>query len=275
VYLFFRLSSWIRRSVFFKAYYRAFYSNTIAFGEGIKSEDVETIRNGRDLVLKIKGTTDQITIKEYYYYTDETWKIENIAFSDGTIWDRIIIDSQIQTIRGGDGNDTIYGYNSISNLNEVFYAGAGNDTVYARSGNDTIYGGTGNDLIEGGNGDDKYIFNLGDGQDTIDDYLGNDTIAVETEASNLKFSRNGQDLLISIIGTTDSVQINNWYNNSNYKVETFASSDGYTLSHTKVEQMIQSMAAFETSSGMSWADAIQNKNDEIDNITSQIWVKQA
>src|SRR5439155_1357539 len=36
-------------------------------------------------------------------------------------------------------------------------------------GNDTLVGGPGNDLLIGGTGDDTYSFNLGDGDDTIDD----------------------------------------------------------------------------------------------------------
>ncbi|MEH2528452.1 MULTISPECIES: hypothetical protein [unclassified Bradyrhizobium] len=46
--------------------------------------------------------------------------------------------------------------------------------------NDVLIGGTGNDTLSGDGGDDTYVFNRGDGQDTIKEYLsgwgGNDTI---------------------------------------------------------------------------------------------------
>ena len=37
------------------------------------------------------------------------------------------------------------------------------------AGDDTLSGGTGDDLLRGGGGNDTYVFNLGDGQDTIHD----------------------------------------------------------------------------------------------------------
>lgn len=37
------------------------------------------------------------------------------------------------------------------------------------AGNDQLEGGTGNDVLNGGRGSDLYLFNLGDGQDVIND----------------------------------------------------------------------------------------------------------
>ena len=53
---------------------------------------------------------------------------------------------------------------------------AGNDTLSAGAGSDTLTGGTGNDLLWGDAGNDSYIFNRGDGLDTVYDnysYLQN------------------------------------------------------------------------------------------------------
>jgi hypothetical protein len=62
------------------------------------------------------------------------------------------------TIRGGAGWDFIDG-------------GAGNDTLFGDDGNDILRGGTGPDNLQGGAGNDTYVFNRGDGADTIyDDY---------------------------------------------------------------------------------------------------------
>lgn len=63
---------------------------------------------------------------------------------------------QIAGYLSNDGNDTING-------------GEGNDTIYTGTGNDTIKGGVGNDFINGDTGSDTYLFNLGDGNDTIVD----------------------------------------------------------------------------------------------------------
>ncbi|WP_422376203.1 DUF4214 domain-containing protein [Roseibium sp.] len=46
---------------------------------------------------------------------------------------------------------------------------AGNDTLNGSSGNDILVGGTGNDRLNGGAGNDTYVYNRGDGHDTIND----------------------------------------------------------------------------------------------------------
>ncbi|MGN0607181.1 MAG: hypothetical protein ACI4JM_11725, partial [Oscillospiraceae bacterium] len=65
-----------------------------------------------------------------------------------------------------DGTDFLKGTNSAD-----FFVGSDNgDIIIGGSGNDVIIGGKGDDTLYGGTGDDTYIFNLGDGNDTIEDY---------------------------------------------------------------------------------------------------------
>ena len=158
------------------------------------------------------------------------------------------------------------------------YGEAGDDKLYGGNGNDTLVGGTGNDYLYGGAGNDTYIFNKGDGCDIISDVdstVGNeDILQIGTEAKNLSFTRKGSNLLISLLDTEDTITINNWYQGDNNKIETINSVDGYTLSHTQVDLLIQSMASFESTSGMSWSEGVRQGNADIDSITAQIWVKQ-
>ena len=111
--------------------------------------------------------------------------------------------------------------------------GAGNDTIYSTSYEaDIISGGTGNDSIEGIVGTKTYLFNRGDGQDTIVTgkiYSGR---GPDISDSTIKFgegiSRNdlivtaeNDDLIISISDTADSIRISNflassWYYGSAY-----------------------------------------------------------
>ena len=71
-------------------------------------------------------------------------------------------------LSGGDGDDTLDG-------------GDGDDWLYGDNGRDVLTGGDGNDVLDGGKGldnlygekgDDVYIFEKGDGQDTIFDSQG-------------------------------------------------------------------------------------------------------
>ena len=68
------------------------------------------------------------------------------------------------TIRGGDGNDTLW---AVKGDNRLF-GDAGNDRIIGASGNDVIAGGTGNDAMHGGGGDDVFTFGENWGADTVE-----------------------------------------------------------------------------------------------------------
>ncbi len=70
------------------------------------------------------------------------------------------------TLSGLWGDDRILGFGGNDSLN----GDEGNDTIYAHSGNDSLNGGVGNDHLSGGDGEDLYVFDLGWGQDTIDNH---------------------------------------------------------------------------------------------------------
>ena len=68
------------------------------------------------------------------------------------------------TIRGGDGDDTIW-----ANKGDNFLFGdAGNDRIVGASGNDVIAGGIGNDRMHGGGGNDVFTFCDNWGTDTVE-----------------------------------------------------------------------------------------------------------
>ncbi|MCC5623116.1 type I secretion C-terminal target domain-containing protein [Nostoc sp. CHAB 5715] len=80
-----------------------------------------------------------------------------------------------------------------------------NDIINAQAGNDTITGNQGNDILTGGGGKDKFVYNLGDGVDTITDFGGlgkgsNPSAAIIAEVDTLKFQGTGltaQNLLLN------------------------------------------------------------------------------
>ena len=68
------------------------------------------------------------------------------------------------TIRGGDGNDTIW----ANKGNNWLFGDAGDDRIVGASGNDVIAGGIGNDRMHGGGGNDIFTFCDNWGTDTIE-----------------------------------------------------------------------------------------------------------
>ena len=147
--------------------------------------------------------------------------------------DRLMATSNPSLLHGGEGNDTLLGY-------------IANDRLYGGEGKDVLVGGKGNDYLNGGVGQDLYQFARGDGLDHIAESSGSDTLAFNSNvnANQLWFSKTGNHLLISVIGSTDQVIIDDWYSNSNFQVETIQSSDGKMLSSSKVDALVNAMSAF-------------------------------
>lgn len=80
--------------------------------------------------------------------------------------------------RGGSGTDTIYGGAG----NDRLFGDSGNDVIDGGTGQDVIFGGAGNDILTGGYDSDKFIFNLGEGADTVADFTrGQDMIILDNQ----------------------------------------------------------------------------------------------
>ncbi|MDY0038031.1 MAG: calcium-binding protein, partial [Zoogloea oleivorans] len=100
------------------------------------------------------------------------------------------------------------------------------------------------------NGNDTYLWGAGAGQDTIYDWssnTGNTDLAKITGGiapDKLWFRHVGNDLEVSLIGTSDKMTIQNWYSGSTYHIEQFKTDDNKVLLDTRVENLVQAMAAF-------------------------------
>ena len=80
---------------------------------------------------------------------------------------------------------------------------------------DSLTGGAGDDALTGGEGADIYIFNIGDGHDTINNsqtVVSADKLVLGAgfSAANVRLNREGNDLLITFTNSAnDSVRIEN------------------------------------------------------------------
>lgn len=273
----------------------------LLFKVGVAPSEVALSRSNLNLVVKITGTADQVTVTNFFLNSDSSdqgYMIDQIKFNDGTIWSIADIRSKVllgtaandqltgygteDVINGLAGNDTIYGKAGNDILNggdgvdfisgdegndtidggtgddtingldgdDQIYGAAGADIMSGGIGNDTIFGGIGNDALDGGAGADVYQFSRGDGADTILDYdataavLDKFQYAANIAADQLWFRKVGNNLEVSVIGTSDKETITNWYTGSTNHVERFLSGDGKTLQDTQVQNLVQAMAAF-------------------------------
>ncbi|MEO0805961.1 MAG: calcium-binding protein [Cyanobacteria bacterium J06643_4] len=134
-----------------------------------------------------------------------------------------------QIIDGGAGDDILRGDNNSRDAggsvggDDIIFGGAGNDRIGGKGGNDTLVGGTGDDLIwgddgddllrggvgndtltgdnfSGGKGADTFVLAVGEGTDTIVDFMaGEDLIGLADGLSfgQLTVSENGQNAIIA------------------------------------------------------------------------------
>ncbi|MCK9395813.1 MAG: hypothetical protein M0Q44_09510, partial [Methylobacter sp.] len=204
--------------------------DTIRFGVGIATGDINFSRSGNDLVLGINGTSDRLSIQSWG--AGSAYRIERVEFADGAAWDTAYIQSRISAlpIVGTNGNDYLNSWSG--SIGDQLQGIEGNDTLIGSTGNDMLDGGTGNDTLQGGTGNDTYLFNLGGGRDTIydnDSTAGNvDTIrfGAGIATGDISFSRSGNDLMLSINGTTDQLKVQNWGYGDAYRIEQVAFVDG-------------------------------------------------
>ena len=132
----------------------------------------------------------------------------------------------------------------------VLVGNSGANTLTGNAGNDTLDGKAGVDALVGGTGNDSYKLGRGYGADTItenDATAGNTDLALfdfGIAVDQLWFLKSGNNLEVSIIGTTDKFTLTNWYLGNQYHVEQFKTSDGKVLLDSAVQNLVQAMAAF-------------------------------
>jgi len=200
--------------------------------------------NTSDMLIYLdkKNNPDNTVLIENQFDTTnsgiENFYVDNKKIDLGTkLADNI--DLSTGTIAGGaagfDGNDSLKG-----SLDDDYLGGG--------EGNDTLIGNTGNDTLLGGNGDDIYVFNVGDGNDTVDDGPddlfeedgitpldgGDDTLQFGTGINRsdliLTEDSGSNALLVTFKNSSDNILIQDELNpyGSAGRIEHFAFSDGST-----------------------------------------------
>ncbi|MEA2711416.1 MAG: hypothetical protein QOF78_4017 [Phycisphaerales bacterium] len=100
---------------------------------------------------------------------------------DGEAGEKDNVATDVETIIGGSGADTLKGHN---NNNRIEGRG-GNDTLIGLGGNDTLLGGAGSDRLEGGDGNDTGIDTAGDTLISVENTRGggDETFVVDNDGN--------------------------------------------------------------------------------------------
>jgi Ca2+-binding RTX toxin-like protein len=150
-------------------------ADTIEMAAGVWPSDVALSRNGDHLVLRINGTTDQLTVYYWFWQDLPDNRVEQIRFADGTVWDAAAI--KLTVLTGTPGADTLIGYPTADTLVGL----GGNDTIFGRAGDDQLDGGPGADTMYGEVGDDTYL--VDNPADVVVESSGKGTDTVQTSVT--------------------------------------------------------------------------------------------
>ncbi|WP_228743175.1 calcium-binding protein [Marinobacter sp. F4218] len=208
-------------------------TDILRFSGGITFTQVASglMKSGDDLILRIDGGPDQVTVKDFFIGGDAI--IETLEFETGgqitsgqiygafglseptpvAGWSETISGTSIDDsdLIGTQDADFIQGFNG----NDVLDGQGAADRLVGGNGNDTLSGGTGNDLLLGGRGNDTYLFSKGEGQDTINntgggyDILRFEDITFSEVASGLM--KYGDNLVLQASGGSDTVTLENFF----------------------------------------------------------------
>ncbi|MFC1835198.1 calcium-binding protein, partial [Thermodesulfobacteriota bacterium] len=142
--------------------------DTIRLADDLTPDEVFVQRHDSDLVLCIAGTTDTLTVTNWFWNDSDEYKVERIEFGDGTVWN--VETMREMVLQGTPGNDILQGYSGP----DIIYGYDGNDWIFAFEGDDILDGGSGWDRLSAGKGND--ILRGGDGDDELYGWEGDDVL---------------------------------------------------------------------------------------------------
>jgi trimeric autotransporter adhesin len=223
-------------------------SDTVEFGVGITPAGVSILRAGNDLVLRLSGGGDQVSLSGWF--ASAASKIEQVQFVDGTVWNEGFLLFATSVTESGDfirgsgiddhidalgGDDSVFGGPG----NDELKGGAGDDALGGEDGADILDGGAGRDLLFGDLGADRFIFNTGYGDDWILDSGGTDEVVFGPGMmpAGLVFTRDLSNLYVA--AGADRLTLVDWFARPDSRVESFRFNDGTVLTEGAVRNRIR------------------------------------
>ena len=177
----------------------------------IVSGTVSTVKtSGKNVIFTVKNgnATGKITVKggndgKFITYTDKkslhTYP-ETFSFNKNGDGITLLKKYGKNSFDVADyGNDVVSINASAVTHNLTIHANKKNNRIDGGAGNDTIYGGKGNDTVDGGKGADIFVYNSGDGFDTILNYTEDDAVSIASgSVSNISTSKDKKDIIFTV-----------------------------------------------------------------------------
>ncbi|UOO88202.1 calcium-binding protein [Vitreoscilla massiliensis] len=255
-------------------------NNHIYFNRSLLS-DVVFMRgnlNAEDLhVLSTKGFEGRQAVTIYGQYDNyNDWdgkSVVNWEFADGQILKsshiEVLTKMLFKTGQGNDDNIWDDGRLVGSNGNDEIYGTEHHEILFGQYGNDVLNGGAGDDVLVGGVGADTYVFNGNWGQDHIMDFnADNHMYFRDVNAKDVAFVRDGEDLLIHKLNSSEQIRIMGQFKNGTdtaaQVIVNWEFADGQIFKASDVNavtQMTNAMAAMGNTDGTAIASNINTQTD--------------
>lgn len=177
-------------------------------------------------VLRLSGFTPEAVL-------DGGHTIDRFEFANGLVWDHATLVSEGFVVEGDGQPNALSGTNLVDRL----HGGDGDDVLVGGAGSDELLGGRGDDQLSGGEGDDAYVFQLGDGVDTIIDSGATDFNFIRFGASirpeDIREEWDGNTLVVRY-SEADAVRIADYHGTQgNPAILALVFEDGSVLSLTE------------------------------------------
>ena len=258
---------------------------------GTSGDNMITLGAGSDAVWGAAGNDnlDGGDGNDRYVYTG-AWGNDWIQDSSGidTLDFRTDASNLTVNLAASTGNKATDGTSTINwtgNIIENVWAGTGTNVITGSSlansliggtGLNTLNGGAGNDTLQGGTGNSTYQFALGDGQDTIIETGGTDTVSFNssiTQSNVAFFQTSTGNLQVGYVNSTGDVITILGQTTASSAVEKFQLSNGNFMTNADVNAVIQAMTSYASShSGTDFSSlsAVEN-NTNLMNIVNSRW----
>jgi VCBS repeat-containing protein len=208
-------------------------TDTVELGEGIKPGDV-TVRwtlEGDMAVHLPDGGLLTVRSQARSWLVENGLGVESLRFADGTVWNRE--EMAMRALAATDGDDVIVGGYE----------------------DDTLNGSAGNDRFQNLGGYDTYVFGMGDGLDVVEGSTGRILFESGVLQSDVRFSRDGDDLVADVGLAGDALRIQGWFNGW-LRIERFEFADGLKLTADDVLALVDTGEDEELLQGTAGHDSL-------------------
>ncbi len=205
------------------------------------------------------------------YLGNDTYYVDNI---DDNVWENLnegideVKSSVNYNLWDNIENLTLIGVEDLTGggnlLNNLITGNAGNNSISGYEGDDSINAGAGNDTIDDFAGNETYMFDSGDGIDTIVDSTGDDKISFGSNVlkENIAVYKDSSDNLIidySASSGQDRLTIQNQVSNT---IENFELANSEFLTDSDIDQIIQNMTSYANNNSINLTSIEDVKNNQ-------------